>query len=44
MVATTANCQPAAVAYHHGEPFGIAVLTTTQTGISRIMVFGRFSN
>jgi RNA polymerase sigma-70 factor, ECF subfamily len=40
MVATTANCQPAAVAYHHGEPFGIAVLTTTQTGISRIMVFG----
>jgi RNA polymerase sigma-70 factor (ECF subfamily) len=39
MVATTANGQPAAVAYHHGEPFGIAVLTTTHTGISHIVVF-----
>jgi RNA polymerase sigma-70 factor, ECF subfamily len=36
----TANGQPAVAAYHHGEPFGIAVLTITPTGISRMVVFG----
>jgi RNA polymerase sigma-70 factor, ECF subfamily len=40
MVAITANGQPAAAAYHHGEPFGIAVLGVTETGIARILVFG----
>jgi RNA polymerase sigma-70 factor, ECF subfamily len=40
MVATTANGQPAAVAYYRGEPFGLAVLTVTHAGISRIVVFG----
>jgi RNA polymerase sigma-70 factor (ECF subfamily) len=40
MVATIANGQPAAAAYYRGEPFGIAVLTITQTGIARIVVFG----
>jgi RNA polymerase sigma-70 factor, ECF subfamily len=40
MVATSANGQPAAAAYHRGEPFGVAVLTITQTGITRIVVFG----
>jgi RNA polymerase sigma-70 factor, ECF subfamily len=40
MVATTANGQPAAIAYYRGEPFGLAVLTVTHSGISRIVVFG----
>jgi RNA polymerase sigma-70 factor, ECF subfamily len=40
MVPIIANGQPAAVAYHRGEPFGIAVLTVTRSGISRIVVFG----
>jgi RNA polymerase sigma-70 factor (ECF subfamily) len=40
MVATIANGQPAVAAYYRGEPFGIAVLTITQTGIARIVVFG----
>ena len=35
-----ANGQPAAAAYHRGEPFGIAVLTITATGITRIVIFG----
>jgi RNA polymerase sigma-70 factor, ECF subfamily len=39
MVATTANGQPAAAAYSRGQPFGIAVLTITHTGITRIVVF-----
>jgi RNA polymerase sigma-70 factor, ECF subfamily len=39
MVPTIANGQPAAAAYHRGEPFGIAVLTVAETGISRIAVF-----
>lgn len=30
---------PAAAAYYRGEPFGVAVLTITQTGITRIVVF-----
>ena len=45
MIATTANGQPAAVAYLRGpdgthRPFGLAVLTATSTGIARIVVFG----
>jgi RNA polymerase sigma-70 factor (ECF subfamily) len=45
MLPTTANGQPAAVAYRRGpdgglHAFGIAVLTVTATGISRIVVFG----
>jgi RNA polymerase sigma-70 factor, ECF subfamily len=40
MMPIIANGQPAAVAYHRGEPFGIAVLTVTRSGISRIVVFG----
>jgi RNA polymerase sigma-70 factor, ECF subfamily len=39
MLPIIANGQPAAVAYHRGEPFGIAVLTVTRSGISRIVVF-----
>lgn len=39
MVPTAANGQPAAAAYHRGEPFGIGVLTTTGSGIARITVF-----
>jgi RNA polymerase sigma-70 factor, ECF subfamily len=39
MVPTAANGQPAAVAYRRGEPFGVAVLTATRTGIARITVF-----
>jgi RNA polymerase sigma-70 factor (ECF subfamily) len=35
-----ANGQPAAAAYHRGEPFGIAVLTITATGITRLVIFG----
>jgi RNA polymerase sigma-70 factor (ECF subfamily) len=43
MLAIDANGQPAA-AYHRGEDgilhaFGIAVLTVTATGITRIVVF-----
>jgi RNA polymerase sigma-70 factor, ECF subfamily len=45
MAATAANGQPAAAAYLRGSDgihraFGIAVLTATATGISRIVVFG----
>jgi RNA polymerase sigma-70 factor (ECF subfamily) len=45
MIATTANGQPAVVAYLRGpdgthRAFGLAVLTATGTGISRIVVFG----
>jgi RNA polymerase sigma-70 factor (ECF subfamily) len=45
MVPTTANGQPAAAVYLRGsdgthQAFGIAVLTTTTTGIARIVVFG----
>jgi RNA polymerase sigma-70 factor, ECF subfamily len=40
MVPIIANGQPAAAAYWHGEPFGIAVLMVSATGISRIVVFG----
>jgi RNA polymerase sigma-70 factor (ECF subfamily) len=44
MLAIDANGQPAAAAYHRGEDgnlhaFGIAVLTVTATGITRIVVF-----
>jgi len=45
MAATAANGQPAAAAYLRGadgvhRAFGLAVLTVTATGISRIVVFG----
>jgi RNA polymerase sigma-70 factor (ECF subfamily) len=45
MLATIANGQPAAAAYRRGadgalQAFGIAVLTVTSTGITRIVVFG----
>jgi RNA polymerase sigma-70 factor (ECF subfamily) len=45
MAATTANGQPAAVAYLRGpdgihRAFGLAVLTATVAGIARIVVFG----
>ena len=41
MIPTRANGQPAAGAYHRdGSAFGLGVLTTTPTGISRIVVFG----
>ena len=45
MVPTTANGQPAAAAYHRDgdgnyQAYAIVVLTTTTTGIARIVVFG----
>src|SRR5262249_45494693 len=40
MVPLVANGQAGAVAYHRGGLFGIAVLTVTRSGISRIVVFG----
>ncbi|WP_067824847.1 sigma-70 family RNA polymerase sigma factor [Actinomadura kijaniata] len=45
MVPTTANGQPAAAAYRRGpdgvhRAFGLAVLTVTEAGISRIVAFG----
>src|SRR6266571_5313153 len=45
MAATAANGQPAAAVYLRGtdgvhRAFGLAVLTVTATGISRIVVFG----
>ncbi|MEH1129574.1 RNA polymerase subunit sigma-70 [Micromonospora sp. CPCC 206061] len=40
MVATEANGQPAAVAWFHGEPYGVAVLTVAQDGIVAITLFG----
>jgi RNA polymerase sigma-70 factor (ECF subfamily) len=45
MVPVIANGQPAAVVHLRGEDgahreFGVAVLTTTPSGIARIVVFG----
>ncbi|MDT7803447.1 MAG: polymerase sigma-70 factor, subfamily [Actinomycetota bacterium] len=40
MTPTRANGQPAAITHYRGEPYGIAVLTTTPQGITRITVFG----
>jgi RNA polymerase sigma-70 factor, ECF subfamily len=45
MVATSANGQPAVIAYLRGSdnahhPFGVAVLSVTPSGIARITVFG----
>jgi RNA polymerase sigma-70 factor (ECF subfamily) len=37
---TQMNGQPAAVVHYRGIPFGAAVLTTTSTGIRRIVAFG----
>jgi RNA polymerase sigma-70 factor, ECF subfamily len=39
MRATLANGQPAAVAYRHGEPFGLAVLGLRDGGLARISLF-----
>jgi RNA polymerase sigma-70 factor (ECF subfamily) len=39
MTPTTANHQPATYTHHQGEPWGMAVLTVTTTGISRLTVF-----
>jgi RNA polymerase sigma-70 factor, ECF subfamily len=39
MRATHANGQPAAVAFRHAEPFGVAVLGVREAGIARISVF-----
>lgn len=39
MRATHANGQPAAVAYRHGEPFGVAVLGLRDGGLARISLF-----
>ena len=39
MRATRANGQPAAVAYRHGEPFGVAVLGLRHGGLARISLF-----
>ncbi|PSL53978.1 RNA polymerase ECF family sigma subunit [Saccharothrix carnea] len=36
---TTANDHPATYTYHQGKPWGMAVLTTTTTGIARLTVF-----
>jgi RNA polymerase sigma-70 factor (ECF subfamily) len=40
LLPTGANGQPAAVAYHRGQAYGILVLTVTTTGIARINAFG----
>jgi RNA polymerase sigma-70 factor (ECF subfamily) len=40
MVPTSANGQPAAVAWFRGEPLGVAVLTPAPDGIAAITVFG----
>lgn len=45
MIPTAANGQPAAAAYYRGadgtyRAFGIGVLTVTEAGIARILVFG----
>jgi RNA polymerase sigma-70 factor (ECF subfamily) len=45
MLPTSANGQPAAAVYYRGSdggylPYGIAVLTATAEGISRITAFG----
>jgi RNA polymerase sigma-70 factor (ECF subfamily) len=40
MVATEANGQPAALAWFHGKPFGVAVLTVADEGIVVITLFG----
>ncbi|WP_433201433.1 RNA polymerase subunit sigma-70 [Dactylosporangium sp. CS-047395] len=40
MAPTRMNGQPAAFVWFRGAPFGVAVLTTTKTGIRRIVAFG----
>ncbi|GAA3238980.1 RNA polymerase subunit sigma-70 [Dactylosporangium siamense] len=39
MEATGANGQPAALAWWHGEPYGVAVLTVAADGIAAVTVF-----
>ena len=39
MVPTSANGQPAALAWWHGRPFGVAVLTPAPDGIAAVTVF-----
>ncbi|MEU9153514.1 RNA polymerase subunit sigma-70 [Streptomyces sp. NPDC048417] len=40
LLPTSANGQPAAVAYHRGQAYGILVLTVSSAGITRINAFG----
>jgi RNA polymerase sigma-70 factor (ECF subfamily) len=40
MMPTSINGQPATATWWRGEPFGVAVLTTAGSGISRIVVWG----
>ncbi|KPI12550.1 RNA polymerase, sigma-24 subunit, RpoE, ECF subfamily [Actinobacteria bacterium OK006] len=40
LLPTSANGQPAAVAYHGGQAYGILLLTVTPAGIARINAFG----
>jgi RNA polymerase sigma-70 factor (ECF subfamily) len=40
MAPTSANGQPAAVTHFKGAPFGVAVLTLSPAGITRIVVWG----
>jgi RNA polymerase sigma-70 factor (ECF subfamily) len=40
MVPVEANGQPAAAAWWHGAPYGVAVLTPSADGIARITLFG----
>jgi RNA polymerase sigma-70 factor (ECF subfamily) len=39
MVATSANGQPAAATWWHGEPYGLAVLTPAEDGIAALTLF-----
>jgi RNA polymerase sigma-70 factor (ECF subfamily) len=39
MVPTSANGQPAALAWWHAQPFGVAVLTPTPQGVARVTIF-----
>jgi RNA polymerase sigma-70 factor (ECF subfamily) len=39
MVATSANGQPAAATWGHGEPYGLAVLTPAEDGIAALTLF-----
>ncbi|WP_433295847.1 hypothetical protein ACQP2F_36895 [Actinoplanes sp. CA-030573] len=39
MTPAVVNAQPAALATWHGTPYGIAVLTTTPTGILAVTLF-----
>jgi RNA polymerase sigma-70 factor (ECF subfamily) len=40
LLPTSANGQPAAIGYRHGQAYGILVLSVTPTGIARVNSFG----